>query len=108
MIPLLTDGVDLVTASPYHFQGSVPKRASVATFLSKSASALYRLPIRQKIGTYTSCFRVYRRKALLELDVLEPGFSRAWPRLSLNSTYGAEWSSNTRPRWKPGCSGDRR
>jgi glycosyltransferase involved in cell wall biosynthesis len=74
MIPMLAEGVDLVTASPYHPQGSVKNVPRWRLSLSKSASALYRLLSRQKIDTYTSCFRVYRRKAVLELDVLEPGF----------------------------------
>ena len=74
MIPMLTDGVDLVTASPYHPQGSVRNVPQWRLSLSKSASALYRVLSRQKLSTYTSCFRVYRRAAVLDLDVLEPGF----------------------------------
>ena len=74
MIPLLSEGVDLVTASPYHPRGSVRNVPRWRLSLSKSASALYRLLSRQKLGTYTSCFRVYRRQTLLELGVREPGF----------------------------------
>jgi polysaccharide deacetylase family protein (PEP-CTERM system associated) len=74
MIPMLTQGVDLVTASPYHPQGSVKNVPRWRLSLSKTASALYRLLTRQKIDTYTSCFRVYRRKAILDLDLLQPGF----------------------------------
>lgn len=74
MIPMLTDRVDLVTASPYHPQGSVRNVPQWRLSLSKAASALYRLLTRQKIDTYTSCFRVYRRKAILDLDIVEPGF----------------------------------
>jgi polysaccharide deacetylase family protein (PEP-CTERM system associated) len=74
MIPMLADGVDLVTASPYHPLGAVRNVPRWRLFLSKVASAFYRLLSRQKLDTYTSCFRVYRRKAILELDVLEPGF----------------------------------
>lgn len=74
MIPMLTDGVDLVTASPYHPRGSVRNVPQWRVLLSKAASALYRRLTRQKINTYTSCFRVYRRTAILDLDILEPGF----------------------------------
>ena len=74
MIPMLTEGVDLVTASPYHPLGAVRNVPQWRLSLSKAASAFYRLVSPQKIHTYTSCFRVYRRKAVLELDVLEPGF----------------------------------
>jgi polysaccharide deacetylase family protein (PEP-CTERM system associated) len=74
MIPLLSEGVDLVTASPYHPRGSVRNVPRWRLSLSKSASALYRLLSRQKLGTYTSCFRVYRRRTMIELDIREPGF----------------------------------
>ena len=74
MIPLLKDGVDLVTASPYHPLGSVKNVQGWRLVLSKSASSLYRLVLRQKLHTYTSCFRVYRRSAVLGLDLRDPGY----------------------------------
>jgi polysaccharide deacetylase family protein (PEP-CTERM system associated) len=74
MIPMLTKEVDLVTASPYHPQGSVKNVPRWRLSLSKTASALYRLLTHQKLDTYTSCFRVYRRKVILDLDLLQPGF----------------------------------
>jgi len=74
MIPLLADGIDLVTASPYHPRGSVKNVQGWRLMLSRSASHLYSLVLRHKLHTYTSCFRVYRRKAVLELDVRDPGY----------------------------------
>jgi polysaccharide deacetylase family protein (PEP-CTERM system associated) len=74
MIPLLTDGVDLVTASPYHPQGHVRNVPAWRLSLSRTASFLYRRVLRQKLFTYTSCFRVYRRSAVLDLDVRENGY----------------------------------
>ncbi len=74
MIPLLGDGVDLVTASPYHPLGSVKNVRGWRLLLSKSASSMYRLVLRQKLHTYTSCFRVYRRSAVLGLDLRDPGY----------------------------------
>jgi hypothetical protein len=74
MIPLLEEGVELVTASPYHPEGSVRNVPRWRLSLSRTASAFYRLLLRQDIRTYTSCFRVYRRSALLELNIVEPGF----------------------------------
>ncbi|HET9726865.1 MAG TPA: DUF3473 domain-containing protein, partial [Gemmatimonadales bacterium] len=74
MIPLLTDGVDLVTASPYHPQGSVKNVQGWRLVLSRSASRLYRLVLPHKLHTYTSCFRVYRRGTILALDVRDPGY----------------------------------
>ncbi len=74
MIPLLTDGVDVVTASPYHPEGSVRNVPRWRLFLSKGLSRLYRVVLHQKLHTYTSCFRVYRREAALGLNVRRGGF----------------------------------
>lgn len=74
MIPLLTEDVDVVTASPYHPQGSVRNVPGWRLSLSKAASALYRKALRQKLHTYTSCFRVYRRSAVVGLRLRETGF----------------------------------
>jgi len=74
MIPLLVDGVDLVTGSPYHQQGHVRNVPPWRLVLSKSASALYRVVLRQKLHTYTSCFRVYRRSAAVAVQIESSGF----------------------------------
>jgi len=74
MIPLLTDGVDLVTASPYHPQGKVLNVPAWRLCLSKVASFLYRCVIPRRLATYTSCFRVYRKSAILGLPLTEQGF----------------------------------
>lgn len=74
MIPLLTQDVDLVTASPYHPQGRVRNVPAWRLSLSKGASFLYRHVLHQRLYTYTSCFRVYRRDAMVSLRVREPGF----------------------------------
>ncbi len=74
MIPLLAEGVDLVTASPYHPDGRVKNVPGWRLGLSKGASFLYRRVLRQKLATYTSCFRVYRRSAVVDLVLEEGGF----------------------------------
>jgi polysaccharide deacetylase family protein (PEP-CTERM system associated) len=74
LVPQLTEGVDLVTASPYHPQGRVSNVPRWRLGLSKVASFLYRCVLRQKLHTYTSCFRVYRRSAVVDLDIREEGF----------------------------------
>jgi dolichol-phosphate mannosyltransferase len=74
MIPLLTDGVDLVTASPYHPRGQVCNVPRWRLVLSKAASLLYRLAFKRKLFTYTSCFRVYRRSAVADIDLKNHGF----------------------------------
>jgi polysaccharide deacetylase family protein (PEP-CTERM system associated) len=74
MIPLLTDGVDVVTASPYHPSGKVMNVPRWRLFLSRSCSHLYRMVFRQKLHTYTSCCRVYRRGVVAAVDIRLPGF----------------------------------
>ncbi len=74
MIPLLADGVDVVTASPYHPEGGVRNVPRWRLFLSRSASRLYRFVLRQKLHTYTSCFRVYRRRSAEAVEIKLPGF----------------------------------
>jgi polysaccharide deacetylase family protein (PEP-CTERM system associated) len=74
MIPLLTDNVDLVTASPYHPRGGVKNVPEWRLLLSRSLSGMYRVILHQKLATYTSCFRVYRRRALLPMQLDRPGF----------------------------------
>jgi len=74
MIPLLTDGIDVVTASPYHRDGRVVNVPEWRLFLSRTLSALYRRVFRNKLATYTSCFRVYRKSAWMDVPVRESGF----------------------------------
>ena len=70
----LIDGVDLVTASPYHKAGGVRNVPEWRLFLSKGASWLYRRTLHSKLDTYTSCFRVYRRSSFVDLQLQEKGF----------------------------------
>lgn len=74
MIPLLAEDVAMVTASPYHPRGAVRNVPGWRLLLSRGASALYRKVLRQRLSTYTSCFRVYRRSAVTDLRLREPGF----------------------------------
>ena len=69
MIPKLTPDVDMVTASPYHPDGEVRNVPGWRLLLSKGASGLYRRIFRNKLRTYTSCFRVYRRSRVKDLPV---------------------------------------
>lgn len=74
MLPLLEDGVDLVTASPYHPDGRVKHVPHWRLVLSKGLSQMYRCVLPQKLHTWTSCFRVYRKSAIEELPLVENGF----------------------------------
>jgi dolichol-phosphate mannosyltransferase len=75
MARLLTDGVDLVVASPYHPQGNVIGVPRWRLGLSQAASRIYRCLLRNKLHTYTSCVRVYRRSAVEELPLRHGGFA---------------------------------
>lgn len=74
MIPLLTEGVAMVTASPYHPEGTVRNVPGWRLFLSRGLSRLYRLLLRHPVSTQTSCVRVYRRSAALSVRVRCGGF----------------------------------
>lgn len=74
MVPLLTPDVDLVTASPYHPEGGVEDVAAWRLWLSQQASGLYRLALRQKLYCYTSCYRVYRRSRVIDLEPINTGY----------------------------------
>jgi dolichol-phosphate mannosyltransferase len=69
MAPLLQPGVDLVTASPYHPLGRVENVPQWRLKLSRLASRLYALVCRRRLSCYTSCFRVYRRSAVAEIEL---------------------------------------
>jgi dolichol-phosphate mannosyltransferase len=69
MAPLLSEGVDLVTASPYHPLGEVEDVPAWRLQLSKCASRLYGLACRYELSCYTCCFRVYRRSAVAAIEL---------------------------------------
>jgi glycosyltransferase involved in cell wall biosynthesis len=64
LLERLTEHVAAVTASPYHPDGGVEGIAAWRIWISKAASLCYRGLSRNKLHTYTSCFRLYRREAL--------------------------------------------
>jgi hypothetical protein len=73
MLPLIAEA-DLVTASPYHPQGAVRSVPAWRLSLSKGLSWIYRRLLRRRIHTWTSCFRVYRREAVVDLQLDNQGF----------------------------------
>ncbi|MFN0113459.1 MAG: glycosyltransferase [Paracoccaceae bacterium] len=74
MVPLLGADVALVTASPYHADGGVEGVPEWRLVLSRGASRLYRVVLRNKLATYTSCFRVCRKSALAGLKLRHEGY----------------------------------
>lgn len=83
MVPLLAPDVSVVTASPYHPEGRVAGVPRWRIFLSYGASRGYRFLFRNKIATYTSCFRLYRRSAVVALSVRNGGFIGVTEKLAL-------------------------
>ncbi|MFO1153651.1 MAG: DUF3473 domain-containing protein [Rhodospirillales bacterium] len=74
LVPLLVPGVDMVTASPYHPEGEVLNLPAYRLILSKGLSLLYRLVHKNKLATYTACFRVYRRRAVADMVLRDERF----------------------------------
>ena len=73
MLPLM-EHADLVTASPYHPQGHVTNVPGWRLGLSRTLSSLYQRELGVDIHTWTSCFRVHRRSAMLGIELERGGF----------------------------------
>jgi dolichol-phosphate mannosyltransferase len=74
MLSRMNDEVAAVTASPYHKDGEVVAVPPWRLRISKFASTLYRFAFQQKLATYTSCCRIYRKSAVEKLELTSPGF----------------------------------
>lgn len=68
------DRADVVTASPYHPRGSVRGVPRWRLLLSRTLSRCYRVLLGRPVHTWTACFRVYRRAAVVDLPLGNPGF----------------------------------
>lgn len=64
----------MVTASPYHPEGRVEGVPAWRLALSKSASRAYRTVTGSSIHTFTSCFRIYRRRDVDGMQLKNQGF----------------------------------
>lgn len=74
LVSLIDERVAMVTASPYHPNGRVIGVPQWRLTLSKLASTAYRLLLKQKLHTYTSCFRIYRKDVWSKLPMSQDGF----------------------------------
>jgi dolichol-phosphate mannosyltransferase len=74
LLDCLREDVDIVTASPYHPRGGVAGVPGYRLVLSKGSSLIYRLLVNNKIHTYTSLFRAYRRKVIESVLFTSSGF----------------------------------
>lgn len=70
----LQESLDVVTASPYHPLGSVGNVPAWRIAISKIASQLYRIPMRNKLTCYTCCVRVYRTSLVQHCLINSHGF----------------------------------
>jgi len=70
----MDDGISMVTASPYHPDGCVEGVPAWRLALSMGASRVYRAVTGSPIHTFTSCFRIYRRRDFDGLQLKNPGF----------------------------------
>ena len=73
MLPMI-EAADVVTSSPYHPEGAVQNVPEWRLFLSKTLSRAYRALLGSDVFTWTSCFRVYRRSAVIDLPLTNRGF----------------------------------
>ncbi len=74
LLDVLTDDVDLVTASPYHPQGAVDNVPAYRLFFSRGASFLYRLLVQWNLYTWTALFRAYRKEVVRTVPFASTGF----------------------------------
>lgn len=74
LLEQLRPGIDIVTASPYHPDGSVDGVPAYRLVLSRGSSAIYRLIVGGHLHTYTALFRAYRREVLRRVTFKADGF----------------------------------
>jgi len=74
MVPMLVDDIAVVAASPLHAGGRIANVPGWRLLLSRGAAFLYRLVLHHQLTSYTSCFRVYRREAVSDLEIYNTGF----------------------------------
>lgn len=67
LISSMNNGVDVITASPYHPHGKVIGVPAYRIFLSRGSSLLYRVLLKWNIYTYTALFRGYRREVVEQI-----------------------------------------
>jgi len=74
MITLFTEKTQVVVASPLHPFGQMQNVPKWRQSMSYGAAWLYRLLLRQKLTSYTSCFRIFRAGVIRDLRLSDYGF----------------------------------
>lgn len=74
LLGCIKQGVDIVTASPYHPDGKVNGAPVWMMLLGRGAALCYRLLVDRQVHTYTSLFRAYRRWVIEGIEFRSDGY----------------------------------
>lgn len=78
LLPMLDmikkEKADIITASPYHPQGTTVDVPGYRLFLSRNLSNIYNVISKSHLYTYTSIFRIYRRETISNVTFESDGF----------------------------------
>lgn len=74
MLPLMTDGIDIVTGSEFHPQGHVENASWLRMFLSRNLSRIYRVVFWSNLYSFSCLLRIYRRGILGNILPTSNGF----------------------------------
>ena len=101
MIPLLKPDVDVVTSTCFGQSGRVQNVPAWRLALSRGATSLYRFVLRNKLSHYTSCFRVYRRRAVVDIALVDQryvGITEILARMDLQGSKIVEFPATLEVR----------
>ncbi len=74
MLPMLQDGVDVVTGSEFHPRGRVENITWLRLFLSRSMSRMYRIAFWSDLYSFSCLMRIYRRSIIRDILPESTGF----------------------------------
>jgi len=109
MIKLMKPDIQVVTSSPLSREGEMLNVPKWRQLMSYGAACLYRRVLKQKLTSYTSCFRIFRREVISDLRLSNYGFSGVTEilvRLDFANTKFAEFPAtlSTREYGQSKCS----
>ena len=74
MLNYLDENLDVISASPWHPQGSVVGLSKSRVFISKSANFVYRTIMNKKIYTSSSILKIYKYETIKDIQIKSKGF----------------------------------
>ncbi len=74
MLHYMTEDLDVISASPWHPQGSVVGLSKFRVFISKGANFVYRIIINKKIFTSSSILKIYKYETIKDIQIKSNGF----------------------------------